>query len=118
MLVLLVVLMVTAPLLTQAVKVDLPRAAAAPVEQKPDIVRLTLDAAGTLYWDGKPLGAEELPTQLAAAAARTPQPDVHLSADKATRYEFVARAMGEVRAAGIARLRFVTLPGEHHGSRP
>ena len=114
MLVLLVIMIITAPMLVQAVKVDLPRAAAAPVDVKPEIVRLAIDAGGRLFVDGRPLEAGGLAARLSALAARTPQPEVHVSADRTTPYEHVARAIAAARQAGLNRLRFVTLPGDDH----
>ncbi|GBG03131.1 transport-related membrane protein [Azospira sp. I13] len=111
MLVLLIIFIVCAPLMTQAVKVDLPQASAAPADPKPDTVNLALDAAGKLYWNQSEIQQEELVRRLAASAAQQPQPEVHLSADKETRYQRVAELMAAAKEAGIVKLGFVTLPG-------
>lgn len=111
MLVLLIIFIVCAPLMTQAVKVDLPQASAAPADPKPDTVNLALDAAGKLYWNQNEIQQEELVRRLAASAAQQPQPEVHLSADKETRYQRVAELMAAAKEAGIVKLGFVTLPG-------
>jgi biopolymer transport protein ExbD len=110
MLVLLIIFIVTAPLMSQSLKVDLPPVKAAPNQIKPDTVRLTLNAAGQLYWDRNPLNSANLAARLAEAAARRPQPEVQLSADKETRYQRVAEVMGAAREAGIEKLGFLTLP--------
>jgi biopolymer transport protein ExbD len=110
MLVLLIIFMVTAPLLTHAVRVDLPRAAAAPHADKPSVVTLSLDAAGTLYWNDKALAEGELTDRLADAARRNPDTELQLRADRNTRYERIAGIMAAARAAGLLKLGFVTDP--------
>ncbi|MBI3140595.1 MAG: biopolymer transporter ExbD [Rhodocyclales bacterium] len=110
MLVLLIIFIVAAPMLTHAVKIDLPRASSAPQADKPEAVRLALNADGDLYWNDRLVGEAELAGLLAEAAARRPQPDVHLRADRTTRYERLAEVMAKVHNAGIGRLAFVTLP--------
>ncbi len=110
MLVLLVVFMITTPLFTHAVKVDLPQVSARPAETKPDTVRLGISAAGDLYWNDQLVGDEELARRLVTAATIVPQPEVHLRADRTTRYERLAEIMAAVRNAGIHRLGFITSP--------
>ncbi|TXI72468.1 MAG: biopolymer transporter ExbD [Dokdonella sp.] len=116
MLVLLVILLVTAPLLDQAVKIELPRATASPVDSRPETVRITLGADGQLFWNGERTDAVSLAIRLGDAAAHSPPPELHLAADRSTAYEHVARTLGAVRKAGLARLRFVTRPGEGHAA--
>ncbi|MDP1605283.1 MAG: biopolymer transporter ExbD [Rhodocyclaceae bacterium] len=111
MLVLLVIFIVTAPLLTHAVKVDLPKASSAPNLTKPDNVQLGIDAAGQVWWNGEPQDAAMLMAHLRAAAAAQPQPELHLRADGAVPYEKVAQVMSEAARHGITRIGFVTDPG-------
>ena len=110
MLVLLIIFIVTAPMLSHAVKIDLPKASTAVHVEKPDAVRLALNDNGDLYWNDRIVGDTELAGLLAAAAARQPQPEVHLRADRTTRYERLAEVMAQVHNAGIGKLGFVTLP--------
>ena len=110
MLVLLIIFIVAAPMLSHAVNIDLPRASSTPQLQKPDAVRLAISDAGDLYWDDRLVGDAEMRHLLAAAARRQPQPEVHLRADRTTRYERLAEIMAHVQNAGIAKLGFVTLP--------
>ena len=112
MLVLLIIFMVTAPLFTHAVRIDLPRAHGAPSAEKPDNVTLSIDAAGTVRWNGDIVAAGSLPQRLAQAAARAPQPEIQLRADRDTRYEVVASLLSQVQRAGLTRLGLVTDPGE------
>jgi len=111
MLVLLIIFIVTAPLMTQAIRVDLPRTAATPAPPLPEALRLSLDGAGKLYWNDAAVDESGLAARLASAAAQRPQPEVHLAADRETRYQRLAEVMAAVRAAGLERLGFVTVPG-------
>jgi biopolymer transport protein ExbD len=110
MLVLLVIFMVTAPLLTHAVKIDLPQAQNRANIEKPETITLSIDADGRLFWNDKPLADETLEARLADAARRQPQPDLHLRADRNTRYQRIADVMTGAQRAGLQRIGFVTDP--------
>lgn len=110
MLVLLVIFIVTAPLLTHAVKVDLPRASSAVNLTKPENVQLAIDAAGQVYWNGEPVDADVLSQRFAGAAAHQPQPELHIRAERTTAYEKVAQLMSEAARRGLTRIGFVTNP--------
>ncbi|KON81198.1 biopolymer transporter ExbD [Azoarcus sp. PA01] len=110
MLVLLIVFMITAPLLTHAVKIDLPTAASAAANEKPETVTLAIDEAGTLYWNDRLISDAELQARFAEAAAKPVQPELHLRADRDTRYQKVAEVMSAARLAGIQKMGFVTVP--------
>ncbi|MFO8004644.1 ExbD/TolR family protein [Thioalkalivibrio sp.] len=110
MLVLLVIFIVTAPVITHSVQLELPRASSTPSEQTIDSVTLSLDAAGGLYWDNAPIDHEVLFGRLQEAVATNPELAVYLRADRDTRYEILARIMADARRAGVARLGFVSQP--------
>lgn len=111
MLVLLVIFILTAPMFTHAVKLDLPKAQAAPSEQQPDTVNIAIDAAGTVFWDGEAVASEAaLEQMMAEAAQHDPQPELQLRADKNTRYETVAQVMAAAQSRGLTKLGFVTDP--------
>lgn len=112
MLVLLIVFMITAPLLTHSVKIDLPKAASQPNEEKPETIALAMDGEGQLFWNNAPLAAEALKDKLAGAAAQQPQPELHLRADQNTRYQKIAEVMSAAREAGIEKMGFITVPNE------
>lgn len=112
MLVLLVIFIITAPLLTHAVKVELPRAASAANQTKPDNVQLAIDAAGIVYWNGEVLDRSGWRSRMDAAAAQQPQPEVHIRADGAVAYRRVAEVMSDAARAGLTRLGFLTDPGD------
>ena len=112
MLVLLVIFIVTAPLLTHAVKVDLPRASSEPNLTKPDNVQLAIDRGGLVYWNGEALDRSGWRSRMDAAAGQRPQPEVHIRADGAVAYQRVAEVMSDAAKAGLARIGFVTDPAE------
>lgn len=110
MLVLLVIFIVTAPLLTHAVKVDLPKASSSPNLTQPDNVQLAIDAHSQVFWNGERVDAAALAGRIKAAAALVPQPELHLRAEAATPYEKVAQVMSEAARHGLTRIGFVTDP--------
>ena len=110
MLVLLVIFIITAPLLTHAIRLDLPKVAAAPARETPQTISLSIDAAGKLYWDGKPITLAQMRMQFAQAGKQAQQPEIHLRAERSTRYEVIAQVMGAAQQAGLERIGFVTDP--------
>ena len=110
MLVLLVIFIITAPMFTHAVKLDLPKAQAAPSQPMPDAVTIAIDGAGALYWDKEAVDMAGLDRRLAQAAVLAPQPELQLRADKETRYEVVAQVMAAAQGHGLSKLGFVTEP--------
>ena len=112
MLVLLVIFLVTAPMLTHAVKVELPRAASSPNTSKPDTVQLSIDASNAVFWNGQVVDAEGLNQRLVAAAAAQPQPELHIRAERSTPYEKVAQIMSDAARTGLTRIGFVTDPAK------
>jgi biopolymer transport protein ExbD len=117
MLVLLVIFIVTAPLLTHALKIDLPRASTTPNITKPEHISLSIDATGRYFWNGAAIGKSEIAERAAAAARQQPQPEVHLRADKGTTYQTLADVMATVSKAGLGRIGFVSDPRDEAGRR-
>lgn len=112
MLVLLVIFIISAPMFTNAVQLELPKAQARAVQQEAETVTLAIDAAGTVYWNNDALQAGELEQRLGEAAVLPQQPDLQLRADKDTRYEVVAQVMAAAQSHGLTRIGFVTDPKE------
>jgi biopolymer transport protein ExbD len=111
MLVLLVIFIITAPLLTNAVKLELPRAGALPNAAKADKVEFAIDADGALYWNGERLAARADAAQRFAAASRLqPQPELHLRADQNVAYRFVAQTLADASGAGLTKVGFISEP--------
>lgn len=110
MLVLLVIFIVTAPLLTQAVKLDLPKASAQVNDLRPEKIDLAVDAGGTLYWNGEAVARPELQQRLATAGSAAVQPELQLRADQAVAYRYVAQTLADASKAGLSRIGFVSEP--------
>jgi biopolymer transport protein ExbD len=110
MLVLLVIFIVTAPLLTHAVKIDLPKASSSPNVTKPENIQLGLRADGQLFWNGESVEESVMNERIAAAAKLSPQPEVHIRAERQVHYERVAKLMSQAAKAGLTRIGFVTDP--------
>jgi biopolymer transport protein ExbD len=104
MLVLLIMLIVTIPARTDAVKLDLPQAVP-PLATKPVMVALDIAADGTMRWNGTALpdrGALE--SALTAAAQQAPQPEIHLNPDARVRFAYVATVLAEAQRLGVAKI--------------
>ena len=110
MLVLLVIFMITAPLMTSSLKLDLPRTDAAQASDTPLFVSVALDRDGRMFWGDEAVDAATFAERIAAAAKRNPQTEVQLRADKAVPYGRVAELIGVVQKAGLTRIGFVTEP--------
>jgi biopolymer transport protein ExbD len=110
MLVLLIIFIITVPVMKHAVNIDLPRATNQPQEPKPQTIRLSVAGDGQYYWNETPASDESVQQQLKAAAAQTPQPELHIRGDKAVRYERVAQAMAAAQQAGVKKIGFITEP--------
>lgn len=112
MLVLLVIFIITAPLMTQALPVELPRASSSAVEEKPRTVKLSLDAADQLHFNGEPVAYETMLELLANIASEPgPQPSLQLHAYRGARYERVVLMMAAAQRVGITNIAFVTEGG-------
>ena len=110
LLVLLVLFILTAPLLTHSIRLDLPQAGASPATASPATIHLAIDADGDLYWDDVAVSAPELALRFAAASRQVPQPSLQLRADKATRYDVIAKVMAAAQKNNLGKLGFVTDP--------
>ena len=110
MLVLLVVFIITAPLLTNAVKIDLPKASSNINITKPDHIEFGIREDGSFYWSGEQVKLDSLPARFAQEAKKQPQPELHIRADAQARYELVAQVMASAAKSGMTRIGFVTDP--------
>jgi biopolymer transport protein ExbD len=110
MLVLLVIFIITAPLLTHAVKIDLPQASSQPLPEKPEVISVSIDGTGKMYWNDVPMVEGELAVKLQQIAKKEPQPELHIRADKETRYQILAEVMADAQNAGVTKLGFVSEP--------
>lgn len=110
MLVLLIVFMVTAPLLTHSVLVDLPDASSNENVVQAEHIEFGIQEDGRLFWNGEQVQRHVLPDRFAAEARKSPQPELHIHADRLAYYELVAQVMSDAARAGIGRIGFVTDP--------
>ncbi len=110
MLVLLVIFIITAPLMTHAVKVNLPVAASQSNDVKPDTINLSIKADGSVFWNAEPVDATAWNARMELAAAQTPQPEIHIRADGELAYKNVAQIMADAARAGLSKLGFITDP--------
>lgn len=111
MLVLLVIFIITAPLLSHSIKINLPQASTQPIEQDPVVVYVAIDAQGNMFWNESAVAPESLFDRFAAQASQDPQPELRIRADLNTRYETLANIMSNAKNAGIRRIGFITKPG-------
>jgi biopolymer transport protein ExbD len=111
MLVLLILFIITAPLFTpHALKIELPQASSEESPDKPNNIVLAIDHKGVIFWNAEPIDEKKLAIRLAKAAKTSPQPELHLRADKQTQYQKLASIMSIAQNAGIIRMGFVTEP--------
>jgi biopolymer transport protein ExbD len=109
-LVLLIIFMLTVPVLTHSIKLNLPKESAAPEQVKPDTVTISVTADGSLFWNDTPVSTEEFRQRLQSSAAMNPQPALRIRGDKRVEYDHIVQAMAMIQQAGIEKLGFVTEP--------
>ena len=110
MLVLLIIFMITAPLMTHKIPINLPQASTVKNPEEPNIITLALTADGNLYWNDIAVSKDEWKARIAQAALQQPQPELQLRADKITQYQVLAEIMADAQNAGIKRMGFITTP--------
>jgi biopolymer transport protein ExbD len=96
-----------------AVKVDLPHASSQKEETRPVQVNVSVQADGTVLWDEQKVSDDELRAKIEQAAKTSPQPEMHLNADRKVAYEKVAQVMSAAQAGGLTKIGFVTQPVSH-----
>ncbi|MEZ5646998.1 MAG: biopolymer transporter ExbD [Burkholderiaceae bacterium] len=112
MLVLLIIFIITVPVIKHSVSIDLPKASAERLQDKPETIRLAVDAEGNYHWNDIRVGDDVLQERLQAAASAQPQPELHIRGDRAVRYERVAEVLAAAQQAGMRKIGFVTEPGK------
>lgn len=110
MLVLLVIFIITAPLFNDAIPIDLPQANATRIDDKPTVLHVALDGQGELTLENARISFESFEVHCRAAIQDKPNAEMHLRADRATRYERVAEIMALAQKAGVEKIAFVTDP--------
>lgn len=110
MLVLLIVFMITIPVLTHSVAVDLPTADNKPNQLEPETIALSITEHGEIFWHEQKLTLAQLQLRLEQAALEDPQPEVQIRGDRKVAYGNVVEVMAAVQQAGIVHLGFITQP--------
>ncbi len=110
MLVLLVIFMITAPLMTSSLKLELPRSDAAQPSETPQFIAVAVDKDGRYFYGDEALDAASFAVRVAEAAKRNPQTEVQLRADKGVPYGRVAELLGIVQKAGLTRIGLIAEP--------
>ena len=107
MLVLLIMFIITIPVMTHAVKLDMPRATNAPSLSQPVVINLEIDFDGTVLWNGTPVDIEALEGYFRREAAIEPQPELHIRPSKRAKYDVVARVLASAQRNGMRKIGFV-----------
>ncbi len=111
MLVLLVMLIITLPVMTHAVKLDMPNANNPPPPQdRPEVIALAIDFDGTITWDGNVVPLQALDGYFRQEAAKDPQPEVHLQPDRHAKYDVVAKVLASAQRNHMVKIGFVNTP--------
>ena len=118
MLVLLIIFLITIPVVTQSVQLDLPKERNLPTQTKPDNVVIAVNRDGEVFWGTERLPDNEtLVERLKKVAVREPQPEVHIRGDGEVRYEGVGRVVVAAQRAGIYKVGFITEPPAGEAAR-
>ena len=107
MLVLLIMLIITIPIQTHAVKLNMPIGNPPPPLVQPEVVRVDIDFDGTVLWNGEAIDDNTLKQRLTAAAAMNPQPEFHLRPNKLVTYRYVAHVMAAAQRLGVTKIGLV-----------
>ena len=107
MLVLLIMFIITIPVMTHAVKLDMPRASNAPSMVEPVVINLEIDFDGTVLWNGSPVTVDALDGYFRREAANDPQPELHIRPNKRASYDIVARVLAAAQRNGLLKIGFV-----------
>jgi biopolymer transport protein ExbD len=108
MLVLLIIFIITLPVMTHAVKIDLPRATDAPPPDNPaQPITIEVQFDGSVLWNGTVVSSTDMRSFIAGAAKENPQPDVHLSVDRRAKYDYAAAVLFALERGGLKKIGFV-----------
>jgi biopolymer transport protein ExbD len=111
MLVMLIIFLITIPVITHTIPVNLPKDWNIPTVTKPENITIAVDREGTVYWNGALVPDDTaLFNLIASVAVNTPQPEVHIRGDRETRYEYIGRVVFLAQRGGIHKIGFITEP--------
>jgi biopolymer transport protein ExbD len=112
MLVLLIIFIITIPVMTHAVKIDLPRNVPNAPSEQPEFIDVAIDFDGSIIWNNSVIDRDTMLSYVAVDAAKDPQPEVHLRANPRVRYEYVADVLFAMQRGGLKKIGFLTGQGE------
>ncbi|MGV2288231.1 biopolymer transporter ExbD [Trinickia sp. YCB016] len=115
MLVLLIIFLITIPVVTHTVPLQLPKETIQPLQTTPKSIEIAVNKDGDFFWNESHVDAQTLLTKLKTVSVQTPQPEVHVRGDQTTRYEFIGRVITACERAGIAKVSFITEPPARGG---
>jgi len=115
MLVLLIIFLITIPVVTHSVPVQLPKETVNPLQTRPDSIEIAVNKDGDLFWSEKLVDRQTLLARLKVVSVKLPQPEVHVRGDQTTRYEFIGRVIAACERAGISKVSFITQPPARGG---
>jgi biopolymer transport protein ExbD len=107
MLVLLVTLIMTLPIMTHAVKLDMPQANNPPPDVRPEVIELEVDFDGTIVWNGTVVNADQLESYFRIESSKDPQPEIHLRPDRRVKYDHVAKLLASAQRNYMKKIGFV-----------
>ncbi len=107
MLVLLIIFIITIPVMTHAVKIDLPRDNPNPPPVEPEVVRIYVEFDGSIFWNGTPVDTATFRDYVAVENAKDPQPEVHVDAHRRVPYVYVANVIFTLQRGGLQKVGFV-----------
>ncbi|MDE2260097.1 MAG: biopolymer transporter ExbD [Betaproteobacteria bacterium] len=114
MLVLLIIFLITIPVVTHTIPLQLPKETSQPNQPQPQTIHLSVDRAGVLYWEQMPVDLSTLQQRLIERAKISPQPAVHIRGDQRAQYEPIGRIILACQRAGLTRVGFITEPPVQH----
>jgi len=110
MLVLLIIFLITIPVVTKTIELELPIISNEATQTKPENIIIQIDRDGKIYWNDLIVAPESLIERMKAAAVLVPQPEVHIRGDQQARYEFIGRVVASAQRGGIMKVGFITDP--------
>jgi len=111
MLVLLIIFLITVPVIKKMAAVEIPKAVNIPTQTKPENITISVDSAGTVYWNATPMTDRQMFfSKIVVEARKVPQPEFHIRGDKAVRWESVGRVIFNLQRGGIVKVGFITEP--------
>ncbi|MEJ0088128.1 MAG: biopolymer transporter ExbD [Pseudomonadota bacterium] len=110
MLVLLIIFLITVPVIKKMANVEIPKAVNIPTQTKPENITISVDKAGTIYWNAGTIDKNVFFQRIVSEARKVPQPEFHIRGDKDARWEGVGRVIFNLQRGGIVKVGFITEP--------